>query len=75
MYVTVTCTCIVLYSLYVQVVAIGNDWVAIATDKLFIRIYTLGGVQREIISCPGQVITMSGCGSQLGVVYQETEGM
>ena len=36
--------------------------------------YSLGGVQCEIISSPGVVITMSGCGSHLGVVYQETEG-
>lgn len=60
---------------HLQVVAIGDNWVAIATDKCFIRMYSVGGIQREIISFPGQVITMNGCDSHLGVVYQETEGM
>ena len=58
----------------VKVVAIGDGWVAIATDKQFIRLYSLGGVQHEIISCPGQIVTMNGCGGLLGVVYQQTQG-
>ena len=53
-------------------VALGDTWVAVATDKNYIRLFSLGGTQREIISIPGgQVVTLSGRGDQLIIVYQE----
>ena len=52
-------------------VALGDTWVAVATDKNYIRLFSLGGTQREIISIPGgQVVTLSGR-DQLIIVYQE----
>ena len=50
----------------------GDGWVAVATDKQYIRLYSLGGVQREVISSPGQIVTMAGRDSSLAVVYQTT---
>ena len=53
-------------------VALGDTWIAVATDKNYIRLFSLGGTQREIISIPGgQVVTLSGRGDQLIIVYQE----
>ena len=50
----------------------GDGWIAVATDKQYIRLYSLGGVQREVISSPGQIVTMAGRDSSLAVVYQTT---
>ena len=46
-----------------------------ATNKQFLRLYTLGGVQREVISLPGQVVTLNGEGDYVIIVYQETTSM
>ena len=46
-----------------------------ATNKQFLRLYTLGGVQREVISLPGHVVTLAGEGDYVIVVYQETTSM
>ena len=46
-----------------------------ATNKQFLRLYTLGGVQREVISLPGQVVTLAGEGDYVIIVYQETTSM
>jgi chromosome transmission fidelity protein 4 len=48
---------------------VGHTWTAIATNKLNIRIFTLTGVQLYLLSVPGQVVSMSGHGSQLLIVY------
>ena len=45
------------------------------TDKRIVRIFTLGGTQREIFSIPGPVVCMSGHGSHLMVVYHSGRGM
>ena len=60
----------------VQVVALGDSWVAVATDKNYIRLFSLGGTQREVISIPGgQVVSLAGKGDQLIIIYQESTSM
>lgn len=54
----------------IQAVAIGDGWIAVATNKLLLRLFSVGGVQREVISVPGHVITLVGWGRCLSVVYQ-----
>lgn len=44
------------------------------TEKRLVRIFTLGGVQKEMFSLPGPVVCMSGHGSQLMVVYHSATG-
>ena len=54
----------------IQTVTIGNGWVAMATNKQLLRLLTVGGVQREVISLPGTPVTLAGWGGRLAVVYQ-----
>ena len=51
-------------------VAIGDGWIAIATNKQMLRLFSVGGVQREIVSIPGRPITLAGWGGRLAIVYQ-----
>ena len=41
-----------------------------ATNKQLLRLLTVGGVQREVISLPGTPVTLAGWGGRLAVVYQ-----
>ena len=54
----------------IQTVTIGDGWVAMATNKQLLRLLTVGGVQREVISLPGTPVTLAGWGGRLAVVYQ-----
>ena len=49
--------------------ATGSSFVAMATDKRFLRVFTIGGVQCDILSLPGPVVCMSGHKDQLMVVF------
>ena len=68
---------LVYYCYYVitQAITLGEGWLAVCTDKRIVRIFTLGGTQREIFSIPGPVVCMSGHGSHLMVVYHSGRGM
>ncbi|CAM9702874.1 unnamed protein product [Chrysoparadoxa australica] len=52
-----------------QVVAAGCGWAAVATTKQIVRVFTSSGLQSELFSIPGPVVTMCGSGSLLAVVY------
>ena len=41
-----------------------------ATNKQLLRLLTVGGVQREVVSLPGTPVTLTGWGGRLAVVYQ-----
>lgn len=49
--------------------ATGSSFAAVATDKRFLRIFTIGGVQADILSLPGSVVCMSGHKNQLMAVF------
>lgn len=51
-------------------VAIGNRWIAVATSRQLLRLFTVGGVQKEVISVPGHVTTLAAWGPHLSIVYQ-----
>lgn len=53
----------------IMAVAATDKLVAVATDSQFIRIYSVMGNQREVISLPGPVLTMAGHGDKVVVVY------
>ena len=46
-------------------VAAGDGWVAAATSKNFLRLFTSHGIQREVISLVGPLVSMAGGGSKL----------
>lgn len=49
--------------------AVTADWISVATSMRFLRLYTLGGVQREIISIPGPIVAINGSRNRLVVVH------
>ncbi|KAI0215234.1 WD repeat and HMG-box DNA-binding protein 1 [Lamellibrachia satsuma] len=59
----------------IKTICVGDGWVAAATDKRQVRLFTVGGVQKEIFSLPGPVVTMAAFGSQLMVVYHSGLGI
>ncbi|XP_060117825.1 WD repeat and HMG-box DNA-binding protein 1 [Heteronotia binoei] len=58
----------------IQAVCLGQGWAACATSALLIRVFTVGGVQKEIFSLPGPVVSMAGHGEQLLVVFHRGTG-
>ncbi len=53
----------------ITAVAMGDSWIAIATNKQLLRLFSVGGTQREVVSVPGAVVTLGGWGGKLAVVY------
>uniref|UniRef100_A0A8C0U6E2 WD repeat and HMG-box DNA-binding protein 1 n=1 Tax=Cyanistes caeruleus TaxID=156563 RepID=A0A8C0U6E2_CYACU len=53
----------------IEAICLGQGWAACATTALLVRVFTVGGVQKEIFSLPGPVVSMAGHGEQLMVVY------
>ncbi|XP_053451283.1 WD repeat and HMG-box DNA-binding protein 1 isoform X2 [Nycticebus coucang] len=58
----------------VEAVCLGRGWAAAATSALLLRLFTIGGVQKEVFSLPGPVVSMAGHGEQLFVVYHRGTG-
>uniref|UniRef100_H3DN87 WD repeat and HMG-box DNA-binding protein 1 n=1 Tax=Tetraodon nigroviridis TaxID=99883 RepID=H3DN87_TETNG len=57
-----------------KALCLGQGWAAVATTALMLRLFSIGGVQREIFSLPGPVVCMVGHGEQLLVVYHRATG-
>lgn len=57
----------------IEAVAASETFVAIATDARFVRLFTVMGTQREVISIPGPVVTMSGFEDKLLVAYHNSK--
>ncbi|NXN71803.1 WDHD1 protein, partial [Himantopus himantopus] len=53
----------------VEAICLGQGWAACATSALLVRVFTVGGVQKEIFSLPGPVVSMAGHGEQLMIIY------
>ncbi|KAK7801357.1 hypothetical protein U0070_003642 [Myodes glareolus] len=53
----------------IEAVCLGQGWAAAATTALLLRLFTIGGVQKEIFCLPGPVVSMAGHGEQLCIVY------
>uniref|UniRef100_A0A8C0J107 WD repeat and HMG-box DNA-binding protein 1 n=1 Tax=Chelonoidis abingdonii TaxID=106734 RepID=A0A8C0J107_CHEAB len=58
----------------IEAVCLGQGWAACATSAMLTRVFTIGGVQKEIFSFPGPVVSMAGHGEQLLVVYHRGTG-
>ncbi|XP_016887809.1 WD repeat and HMG-box DNA-binding protein 1 isoform X2 [Cynoglossus semilaevis] len=57
-----------------KAVCLGQGWAAVATSALVIRLFSIGGLQREIFSLSGPVVCMAGHGEQLLIVYHRGTG-
>ena len=59
---------------HLQAVALGDGWAAVATDRRQVRLLTVSGVQREVFTLPGPVVSLAGHGEHLFVVYHRAQG-
>eukprot|EP00256_Glycine_max_P033285 XP_006578517.1 WD repeat and HMG-box DNA-binding protein 1 isoform X2 [Glycine max] len=59
----------------VKVVALGSAWVAAVTSFNYLRIFSEGGMQRDVFSLDGPVVTASGFKDKLAVVTHATDGL
>uniref|UniRef100_A0A671LXF0 WD repeat and HMG-box DNA-binding protein 1 n=1 Tax=Sinocyclocheilus anshuiensis TaxID=1608454 RepID=A0A671LXF0_9TELE len=53
---------------------LGQGWAAVATSALMVRLFSIGGVQKEIFSLPGAVVCMAGHGEQLLIMHHRGTG-
>ncbi|NXO02703.1 WDHD1 protein, partial [Rhinopomastus cyanomelas] len=58
----------------IEAICLGQGWAACATSALLVRVFTVGGVQKEIFSLLGPVVSMSGHGEQLMIIYHRGTG-
>ncbi|KAG9448593.1 hypothetical protein H6P81_008558 [Aristolochia fimbriata] len=57
----------------VKAVALGDSWVAAITDLNFLRVFSVGGLQRHIISLDGPVLTAAGFKDELAIVTHASD--
>lgn len=58
----------------IRALCLGQGWAAVATSALLLRLFTIGGLQREVFSLSGSAVCVSAHGEQLCVVYQRGTG-
>eukprot|EP00070_Physeter_catodon_P007538 XP_007116223.2 WD repeat and HMG-box DNA-binding protein 1 isoform X2 [Physeter catodon] len=58
----------------IETICLGQGWAAAATSALLLRLFTIGGVQKEVFSLPGPVVSVAGHGEQLVIVYHRGTG-
>ncbi|XP_062863778.1 WD repeat and HMG-box DNA-binding protein 1 [Trichomycterus rosablanca] len=58
----------------VRALCLGRGWAAAGTSAMLVRLFSIGGVQREVFSLPGPVVCMAGHGEQLLVAYHRGTG-
>lgn len=52
-----------------RALCLGQGWAAVATSTLMLRLFSIGGLQKEVFSLPGPVVCMAAHGEQLLIVY------
>lgn len=57
----------------IQAIAAGETFVAVATDAGFLRLFTLMGTQREVITVPGPVVALVASEDKLVVTYHTSK--
>lgn len=50
-------------------VVASSEWVAVATDTRMLRVFTIAGTQREIISLPGPIVCLAAKNNKLVAVF------
>ncbi|XP_059468502.1 WD repeat and HMG-box DNA-binding protein 1 [Neocloeon triangulifer] len=50
-------------------VAAGLGFVAVGTDEGSVRLFSIGGMQRDVISVGGKIVSMAALGKQLMVIF------
>jgi chromosome transmission fidelity protein 4 len=55
-------------------VAAGKGWIAVATDTRNLRLFTVTGTQREVVSLPGPIVCVAGYRKRLLTVFHNGMG-
>lgn len=58
----------------IRALCLGQGWAAVGTSSLLLRLFSIGGVQKEMFSLTGPVVCLSGYGDQLMIVYHRGTG-
>ncbi|XP_005097892.2 WD repeat and HMG-box DNA-binding protein 1 isoform X1 [Aplysia californica] len=59
----------------IQSVTVTDTWLAVATASRTLRIFSVGGLQREVFSVPGKIVSLASSGKTLMVVYHKGMGV
>ena len=51
----------------IMAVACGEGWIAVATDRRNLRIFSCGGIQLEVLSLPGPVVSLAGYKKEIAI--------
>ena len=62
------------YLLNFQNVAVNQKYIAVATDARLLRIFTVGGLQYQLLSIPGPIVSMAMSETQILIVYHQGTG-
>lgn len=57
-----------------QALALGGDFLAVATNKRHVRVFSLSGIQKNLFCIPGPVVSMAAEGQKLILVYHQGVG-
>lgn len=55
-------------------IAVGDNWIAVATSRRLLRLFSTSGLQRGMISLPGPIICLAGHSSKLFMAYHSSMG-
>lgn len=55
-------------------VAVGNSWLAVATDTNNLRIFCLAGTQRQVVAIPGSLVCLAGYKDKLLSIFHRGVG-
>jgi chromosome transmission fidelity protein 4 len=57
-----------------QALCVGTGWFAVATSSRLVRLFSVGGIQKDIFSIPGPIVSMAAHSNQLFVAYHSGMG-
>lgn len=58
----------------IDAIAVGSKWIALVSSLRLLRLFSLSGVQREIICLPGPIVCVNASEDLLMVVYHSAAG-
>jgi len=57
------------------VICLGSDWLAASTDQRIVRVFSVTGIQLQLFSVAGPVVSMSASDNKLMIVYHNGIGL
>ena len=60
---------------FIEAIGCGTGFIAVATDKRFVRIFTSGGIQTDMFSISGRVVCLAAFEHFLMIIYHSASGM